>query len=258
MKEVTLALWQRRPVESSSEGFLKALDTAMAQTRADLLITPELCWPGYGNIVSSRAEAVSQRGPFIARVRALAVRHGKAIVLGYAEANAGRIYNSAICIDEGGDVKANYRKQTTANDYEHECFARGGPAPVFEIKGLPAALLICLDAEFPELVRHASLEGALLLIVPTALSPKWRVIPEAIIPARACENGIFVAYCNFAGDDEAAPFCGRSLVVGPDGRVIANAHTGECLLEVTIKSDDVIKARDQLDYLHHLGHLLRP
>lgn len=257
MTEVKLALWQRAPVEPSREGFLEALDNAMAQTRADVLITPELCWPGYGDVVLSRAEAVDQRGPFIACVRALAVRHGKAIVLGYAEADSERIFNSAICIGADGAVLANYRKQTTANDYERECFTKGGPGPVFEINGIPIALLICLDAEFPELVRGASLEGALLLIVPTALSPKWRVIPDAVIPTRACENGIFVAYCNYAGDGEAAPFCGRSLVVGPDGRAIANALTGECLLEVTVKSGDVIKARDQLDYLRHLGHLLR-
>lgn len=257
MTKVTLALWQRAPVVSSPEGFLQSLDKAMAQTRADVLITPELCWPGYGDALASRAEAVNQRSTFIAGVRALAVRHGIAVVLGYAETDSGRIYNSAICIGADGAVVANYRKQTTANDYERECFTRGKPAPVFEIKGVPVALLICLDAEFPELVRHASLEGALLLIVPTALSPKWQVIPDAVIPTRACENGIFVAYCNYAGDGEAAPFCGRSLVVGPDGRAMANAQTGECLLEVTIKSSDVIKARDQLDYLRQLGHLLR-
>jgi hypothetical protein len=37
---------------------------------------------------------------------------------------------------------------------------------------------------------------------------------------------------------------------------MANAQTRECLLEVTIKSDDVTKARDQLDYLSHLGQLM--
>lgn len=257
MTKIALALWQRAPALLTEDSFFRALDGAMAQTHADVFITPELCWPGYGDVVSSRAAAVNQCGPFIAQVRALAVRHGKAIVLGYAESDSGRIYNSAICIGADGDVLANYRKQTTANDYEHKCFAKGGSAPVFEIKGIPVSLLICLDAEFPELVRRASLEGALLLIVPTALSPKWRVIPDAVIPTRACENGIFVAYCNYAGDGEAAPFCGGSLVVGPDGRAMANAQTRECLLEVTIKSDDVIKARDQLDYLSHLGQLMR-
>lgn len=256
MTKVTLALWQRAPVISSPEDFLQSLDKILTQTRADVLITPELCWPGYGDASASCAAAVNQRSPFIAKVRALAVRHGIAVVLGYAETDGGHIYNSAICIGADGAIVANYRKQTIANDYERECFTRGNPAPVFEIKGVPVALLICLDAEFPELVRHASLEGALLLIVPTALSPKWQVIPDVVIPTRACENGIFVAYCNYAGGGNAAPFCGRSLVVGPDGRAMANAQTGECLLEVTINSGDVVKARGQLDYLRHLGDLL--
>lgn len=257
MTKIALALWQRAPAPLTEDNFFRALDGAMAKTHADVFITPELCWPGYGDAVSSRTEAVTQCGPFIAQVRALAARHGKAIVLGYAEADSGRIYNSAICIGADGDVLANYRKQTTANDYERACFAKGGTPPVFEIKGIPVALLICLDAEFPELVRRTSLQGAQLLIVPTALSPKWRVIPDVVIPARACENGIFVAYCNYASDGEAAPFCGCSLVVGPDGRAIANANMGECVLEVAIKSCDVMKVRHQLDYLSHLGQLMQ-
>jgi len=178
------------------------------------------------------------------------------VVLGYAEVDGEKLFNSAICLDANGMILANYRKQTVANDYERQCFGKGGPGPVFLLHGVPTSILICLDVEFPELVRRASLDGAHLLIVPTALAPKWRVVPETVIPARAYENGIFVAYCNYAGDDEAGPFCGQSLVAGPDGRAIAHAQSAACTIEATINSDHVAETRSQLDYLQHVQLLL--
>ncbi len=228
----------------------------MAQTHADVFITPELCWPGYGDARSSIEQALSQNDALITGVRGIAARHGKAIVLGYAEADGARVFNSALSIGTDGAILTNYRKQTAANEYERQCFGTGGPGSVFPLHGVPTSLLICLDAEFPELVRRASLDGAHLVIVPTALAPKWRIVPETVIPTRAYENGIFVAYCNYAGDGNVGPFCGQSLVVGPDGRSMAQPQTGVCTVEVTIESDDVIKARSQLDYLRHL-ELLR-
>lgn len=248
MMKLTLALWQRASMQWSGDEFLQALDEAMAQTEADVFITPELCWPGYGDARSSRDDAVGQASSLITSVRA--------IVLGYAEADGARLFNSAMCIDAHGAIVANYRKQTTANDYERLCFGKGSHGPIFLLNGVPTSVLICLDVEFPELVRRASLDGAHLLIVPTALAPRWRVVPEMVIPTRAYENGIFVAYCNYATGSDAGPFCGLSLVAGPDGRTIANAQFGDCILEATIESGQVAEARSHLDYLRHL-ELLR-
>jgi 5-aminopentanamidase len=255
MSELSLALWQLDPVPWSAQEFLCALEDAVAQTGAHVFVTTELCWPGYGDAQKSKAEAVTQDSPLIVGVQAIATRHCKAIVLGYAEKDGPNVFNSAVCIDSKGIILANYRKQTSANEYESSCFARGGCGSVFLLNGIPTSILICLDVEFPELVRRASLDGAQLLIVPTALAPKWRVIPEAVIPARAYENGIFVAYCNYAGDDDVRAFCGQSLVAGPDGRAIVKAGSNSCIVEATINSDRVAEARSQLDYLQHLEQL---
>lgn len=255
MTKLTLALWQLAPRPWSREKFLRALEEAMAQTAADVFITPELCWPGYGDVRSSRSEAVAQTSPLIAAVRAIAARHRRGIVLGYAETSGAEVFNSAICIDADGAILANYRKQTTANDYERACFGKGDHAPVFLLRGVQTSVLICLDVEFPELVRRASRDGAYLLIVPTALAPRWGIVPEMVIPTRAYENGIFVAYCNYAGEGDAGPFCGQSLVAGPDGRTIARARSTDCLMEATVESDRVAEARSHLDYLQHLDLL---
>jgi 5-aminopentanamidase len=255
MSDLSLALWQRAPAPWSAQEFLCALEAAVAKSGAHVFVTNELCWPGYGDAQKSMAEAVTRDSPLIVSVQAIAARQSKAIVLGYAEKDGAHVFNSAICIGSNGVILANYRKQTAANDYESSCFARGGCGSVFLLNGIPTSILICMDVEFPELVRRASLDGAQLLIVPTALAPKWRVIPEAVIPARAYENGIFIAYCNYAGEDDIGQFCGQSLVAGPDGRAIVSAGSDSCILEATINSDRVTAARSQLDYLQHLEQL---
>ena len=253
MTTLKLALWQSVPDLGDEGRFCDALDAALGGTDADVLITPELGWPGYGDAERTRAMATGQDGALIARVRNLAARHGRAIVLGYAEAADGTIYNSAICIDASGQVLQNYRKQMRANDYERACFEVGTEGPVIPLAGVPSAILICYDVEFPELVRRAARAGALLVIVPTALGPKWRVASDVVVPARAYENGIFVAYCNHAATPASHVFCGLSVVAGPDGRAVGRAGEMAEVLEVTIDLDQVAEIRQQLHFLRDLA-----
>jgi 5-aminopentanamidase len=252
MQTLKLALWQAAAEERDAVAFCRALDAALAGTDADLLVTPELCWPGYGDAARARAAAVGRDSALIAEVRALAARHRRAIVLGYAEATGDGMFNSALCIGPDGSVVQNYRKQTWANDYERAVFGTGPAGQVMTLFGIPTAVLICYDAEFPELVRRATTDGARLVIVPTALRPKWRVVSDTVIPARAYENGIFVAYCNHAGAAGGNSFCGLSVVAGPDGVATARAGAHPCLLEATIDLGQIEDIRGQLHFLRDL------
>ncbi|MEZ5667451.1 MAG: nitrilase-related carbon-nitrogen hydrolase [Alphaproteobacteria bacterium] len=253
MTTLKLALWQAAPEGRDADAFCRALDAVMNATPADLVITPELLWPGYGDAATARAAAVGRDSALIDRVRALAAHHRRGVVLGYAEAGAEGLFNSAICIDPDGAVLLNYRKQTSANDYERACFGAGQPGPVTMLAGVPTAILICYDAEFPEHVRRAARDGARLVIVPTALGPKWRIVADVVIPTRAYENGIFVAYCNYATTPVCESFCGLSLVAGPDGSCVARAGHAPCVLEATIDLEHVDRHRGQLHLLRDLG-----
>jgi predicted amidohydrolase len=64
--------------------------------------------------------------------------------------------------------------------------------------------------EFPEIARACALQGADLIIVPTALAAEWEVVARAVVPARAFENGLFVAYANHAGEDQGYRYLGRA------------------------------------------------
>ena len=255
MSVLRLALWQCISGWLDEAAFCEELDAVLAATNAHLVITPELCWPGYGNEHRTKASAVPCDGSLIAQVRDSAARHGCAIILGYAEADGGMLYNSAICIDSNGTVVQNYRKRVYANDYERACFGSGETSQVSMLAGVATAILICKDAEFPELVRHAALEGAALVVVPTALGHRWRKVAETLIPARAFENNVFVAYCNYASANVDPQFCGLSIVAGPDGEAVAQVGEDACLLETTIDLDSVAIQRDRHRFLEELRQL---
>ena len=60
-------------------------------------------------------------------------------------------------------------------------------------------MLICYDVEFPEAVRRLALAGAGLVVVPTANMEGFEAVPRLLVPARAYENGLVVAYANCCG-----------------------------------------------------------
>ena len=153
------------------------------------------------------------------RLQAIAAETGIAIVAGFAEAADGVVYNSAVAVTPDGGRHV-YRKMHLYGDYEKSLFRPGDTAPpVFQIGGLKAGLLICYDVEFPEMVRHLALAGADLVLVPTALpaSEHAAFIARSIIPVRAFENQVFVAYANHAGRDDAFAYAGLSGIAAPDG-----------------------------------------
>ena len=104
-------------------------------------------------------------------------------------------------------------------------------------------MLICYDVEFPEAVRALALAGANLLLIPTALTPEYDAVPGAIVPARALENQVFVAYCNHAGTENGLAYLGGSCIASPDGRKLANAGPAETLLIVDLDPAMIPPAR---------------
>ena len=78
-------------------------------------------------------------------------------------------------------------------------------------------MAICYDVEFYELVRAYALAGAEIVLVPTVNMQPYTGIATRVVPARAEENEIYVAYANRVGSEGNFEYCGLSCVVGPDG-----------------------------------------
>ncbi|MDR3717879.1 MAG: carbon-nitrogen hydrolase family protein [Bryobacteraceae bacterium] len=227
-----LALWQTQGFGADKAANLAALSRtarAAAAAGAELLLCPE-CWLGGYNVdVAAGAEPAD--GPSAATIAALAREHNLAIAYGYAERAEGVIYNSAAVIGPDGTLLGHYRKTHLFGDFERQTYSPGACfSKPFAYGGFNIGLLICYDVEFPEAVRATALAGADLILIPTAITPEYGVVPDCIVPARAVENQIFVTYCDHAGEENGLAYLGGSCIVAPTGRKLASAGADEALL----------------------------
>jgi len=220
-----------------------------AANGVELLVCPELYMSGY-NIGDALPECAEPGDGAFARAAAkLAKWHGVAVVYGFPERDSGVLYNAAICISGEGQTLAIHRKRVLPPGAEAKYFTTGTGDTLFELGGLKVALIICYEAEFPEAVRNVAQAGADLVVAPTALGAAWPHVAHKVIPTRAFENGIYLAYANHAGEEAGLNYLGASCIVGPDGHDLARAGAGEELIVATISREAVEAARERLPYL---------
>ncbi|MEU4222284.1 carbon-nitrogen hydrolase family protein [Actinoplanes sp. NPDC026623] len=247
-----IACWQAA-CEPGTGRFLERLDAVAARAAAggaELLVTPEMSVGGYplsGNVlaeVAGPADAMAGRA-----VRRIAREHGLAIVYGWPETDEGRLLNAVRLVDRTGNGLARYRKTHLYRPAEPQ-FTPGSDAVVQARLGeLTVGLLICYDVEFPEIVRAHALAGTELLVVPTALMAPWELVARILVPARAFESQLYVAYTNWLGVNQGVRFCGLSTVAAPDGGVSRVEEPREELLFAEIDRKVIAAARATTGYL---------
>ncbi|WP_369203529.1 carbon-nitrogen hydrolase family protein [Streptomyces sp. PU-14G] len=206
---------------------LDALDRAAREAAARgarLLLTPELSLTGYA-LADPAGSAQQNDGPAAQAVSRIALRHGVAVGYGYPERGEdGAVHNTARLVGPDGEALANYRKTHLYGSYEAEHYTPGSHLVVqARLAGLTFGLLICYDVEFPEAVRAHALAGTDVLLVPTALMCPYDAVATTLVPARAVESQLYVAYANRVGREGEFDFAGRSCLAAPDGTVPARA-----------------------------------
>ncbi|MEW1829820.1 carbon-nitrogen hydrolase family protein [Streptomyces sp. NPDC088196] len=232
---------------------LKVLDEAAGRAAAGgaaLFAAPEMFLTGYaiGDDVGRLAEPAD--GDSADAVAEIAGRHGLAIAYGYPERDGESVYNSAQLISADGTRLANYRKTHLFGDFERAHFTPGEqPVVQAELDGLTVGLMICYDVEFPEPVRAHALAGTDLLLVPTANMHPFQFVAESLVPVRAWENQMYVAYINRIGQEGEFDFFGLSTLAGPDGVARTRAGRGEELLFADVDSELLANSRAANPYL---------
>lgn len=234
---------------------LAAAAHAASAAGAELLLTPELFVSGYEPLAVHSDDGASQRSS----IAEIAVSAGIALVGSTVEEESGHRYISASLFDSDGKELTRYRKQHLFGGDESNAFSAGADAPeLVGIGDFTAALGICFDIEFPEFAREQALRGADLLLIPTAVPLRaersgaphpldTRIISTTIVPARAFESQLFIAYANHAG----AKFSGHSTVADPYGRRLVTAGEGDELIFADLDSADVSQARNDVSYLSY-------
>jgi 5-aminopentanamidase len=245
-----VAVYQYAARDETPQERLDRLSRLLAKSpdrKLDLVVCPELFASGYEQKARVLEFAETQGRSFEVAAAALAERHNTTLVYGYPEHTGGKRFNSAMIVDPNGD-RTNHRKLLLPR-VERELFRPGDRYTWFEVAGWRLALLICYDVEFPEAVRACVLDGADLIVVPTALKEEWAVVARHVVPTRAFENGVFLLYANYCGTCNAVTYLGESCVIGPDGSDVARARRSGTLLTGVLVHEQIHDARRRLGYL---------
>ncbi|MBM4153973.1 MAG: carbon-nitrogen hydrolase [Lentisphaerae bacterium] len=183
-------------------------------------------------------------GPTTNALAALAREHRMVVVAPLFERRAPGLYhNSAVVIERDGSLAGLYRKMHIPDDpgyYEKYYFAPGDLGfRCFDTSAGRIGVLICWDQWFPEAARLVALQGADLVLVPTAIGwhPRERqTLGDAQVDAwitvqrgHAIANGIYWAAVNRIGHERPAPgheglqFWGSTFACDPHGIMLARA-----------------------------------
>ncbi|HEM7799606.1 carbon-nitrogen hydrolase family protein [Burkholderia cenocepacia] len=222
---------------------------AAARGQADLVVFSETYLPGFPTPDNVAQLAEPLDGPSVSAIRAAARDARVAVVIGFAEQDGGRYFNTAILVDEFGELRLRYRK---SHLYESDAgvFEAGGAFDVCEWRGIKVGMLICFDLEFPETARALARAGAELIVIPDGMMQPHGHVHRKMIPVRALENQVFVAMANRVGPGDRYTFSGASLVASPDGDVMAEAPSDQdAVLDVGIDMDAVSRNRAAFRYL---------
>lgn len=243
MKVEAVAL-QLAPTFGDVEGNLARLAAAVRDLpgKVDLVVAPELYTSGYdlaGFAARGDDLAESLDGPTVGLARTLAADREATLVVGLLERGSdGAHYDTAVTVTPDGVVTP-YRK-THLYPGEKGHFAPGQSLRTARTPVGAVGTLVCFEHAFPELATTLALDGAQIIAIPSAVPQDYEYLLELRSRARAQDNQVFVVASNLTG----GPFCGRSLIADPKGRVLAAADDREeAAVRATLDLDLIVAER---------------
>jgi NAD+ synthetase len=247
-----------------------------------LMLAPEAALTGYFLEGGVRELAVPAERLFedVTRQHSEAKAPPLDLAIGFYEVHRNRLYNSAMYATLGGPragIGHVHRKVflPTYGVFDEERFVEAGRSiQAFDTDWGRAALLICEDVWHSFTSTLAALDGAQLILVPSAspargpvMSGEGEALPDSlgrwgrIVQDVAGEHGVFVALAQLVGFEGGKAFPGGSMVAGPHGDLLTRGPIfDEALLGVDLDFEEITRARADLPLLAdlemRLPHLL--
>jgi NAD+ synthase (glutamine-hydrolysing) len=278
---VTLALAQFQPRKGDYAGNLGRIAEIVAQaatleTRADLVCLPETALSGYFLEGGVREHAVTAGKLAGDLHRAYGDRPPIDVCVGFYEVWHNKLYNSAMYVSLGQPiplVRHVHRKVflPTYGLFDEERFVeRGREIRAFDTPWGRAAILVCEDVWHSMSGTIAALDGAQLIIVPTAPPargnwPKADEVPgpasssrwERLARDMADEHGLYVALVHLVGSEGGKVFPGGAMIAGPKGELRTRGPMWEeALVVARIDLDDVTRARADMPLVADLETMI--
>ena len=271
MSELRIGILQQQK-SADVKANIKAIEeevTDLARRGAKLIILSEL----HNSLYFCQVEDVNNfdlaetiPGPSTDFYGELAKRLGVVMVISLFERRAPGLYhNTAVVIESDGTIAGKYRKMHIPDDpayYEKFYFTPGdlGFHPIQTSVG-KLGVLVCWDQWYPEAARLMALQGAEILIYPTAIGYEKSDTPEeqqrqrtawtTIQRGHAVANGLPVVTVNRVGHEpdpsgqtQGIVFWGSSFVCGPQGELFYQASDNEeesLVLDIDLKHSEQVR-----------------
>ncbi|WP_033745113.1 carbon-nitrogen hydrolase family protein [Helicobacter pylori] len=183
---------------------------------------------------------------------------GTHIVACSIEKNNKKLYDSAYIIPPKGKIVGKHRKIYLWGD-EKSRFKRGKKYEVFTLDfgdfSAKVGLQICYEIGFGVGANLLALQGAEVLIYPSAFGKARAYNWDLLSKARALENGCFVCACNHSGEEinaqlkQTLEFAGDSRIIAPNGKIIAQATKLNEAIIAEMDLNEVALQRQKIPYL---------
>lgn len=231
-----VGFYQFHPLFGQVNKNLTRVIKALRQTKADLIVLPELAFTGYYFKDREEVMALAEdpgNSSTIESLIALCKARDFYLVTGFAEKRKDKYFNSALLIGPQGIVHI-YRKLHLFNKEKHWFDAGDTPLQVQETLGAKIGMMVCFDWIFPEVTRILAIQGADIICHPSNLVLNFC---QQTMIARCLENGIFAITANRFGTDKRPHgelrFTGRSQIVAPKGELVYRAPSHREMLFIT-------------------------
>lgn len=254
-----IALAQMKISENIKENLEKTLDLieVAAKNGAELICFPELqlnpFFPQYEGVDTS-GYVLSINDEKIKRIQEKCREFNIIAVPNIYLKESDKYFDASLLINRNGQIMGVSKMvhimrchQFYEQDYYHpsDTGFRVYDTPIGRI-----GIIVCFDRHIAESFRLCALQGAKIIIIPTANikdEPLEKFEWEIRIPAM--QNNVFVAMCNRVGKEGEMDFAGESIVVDPNGDVVVKADEKEQIVYADIDLDKVYKYREQRPYI---------
>lgn len=230
---------------------------------ADVVCFPEMCLTGYHfltGLTKNKIEKIAEsaeKGPAIEHFTAQAQKHDLSILFGLVEKDeAGRLFNTFVVVGSEGLIF----KHRKVHAFENSAILQGDKLETFMLHGWRCGILICYDNNLPENTRVLALQGAEIVFAPhqtggfdiplagmgripldvwrnrhrdplpmkeAMLGLKGRAWITKWLPSRAYDNNTYIVFSNGVGIDGPEVRVGCSMIIDPEGIIIAEANDPE-------------------------------
>jgi predicted amidohydrolase len=214
------------------------------------VVLPEMFGTGFSMNVTAIAEPYGgETEQFLA---AVAKEYGIYLIAGAAmRGRDGKARNKALVSSPEGKLIAFYAKMhpfTPGGEADH--YTAGERPVAFRWGDCTVSPFVCYDLRFPEIFREAAAAHRPELFTVIANWPEKRIHHWVrLLQARAIENQAYVVGVNRVGSDPFYTYTGRSLIVDPQGEILADAGEREGFIPAKLDLSNLKKYRDGLPIL---------